>query len=227
MEISAALAKELRERTGAGMMDCKRALAETGGDIEAAIEHMRKAGIAAAAKKAGRVAAEGVIVHAGDSAKAVLVEVNCETDFVAKDGNFQEFARGVAASAPAGGGGALDDLPAAPLGGGAVEEARQQLVARLGENITVRRFERLEAASGARLGAYLHGGRIGVLVEVAGGDEDLARDLAMHVAASRPVCVAEADVPEELLAKEREIVSAQAAQSGKPPAIVEKMVEGR
>lgn len=228
-EISAALVKELRERTGAGMMDCKRALTESGGDIDAAIEALRKAGIAGAAKKAGRIAAEGVIVFAGDAAHALLAEVNCETDFVAKDANFQTFAEAVARTALERRAASLEALMAAPLTGGSasVEETRQQLVAKLGENISVRRFERLEAGEGARLGSYVHGGRIGVLVELAAGDEDLARDLAMHVAASRPACVAESDVPAELLEQERQIFSAQAAQSGKPPAIIEKMVQGR
>jgi elongation factor Ts len=228
MEITAGLVKELRERTGAGMMDCKKALAESGGDIEAAIEAMRKSGVAKAAKKAGRVAAEGVIVHRGDARGAVLVEVNSETDFVAKDANFLSFAEAVAQTAYARMPRDVEALLAMPLvsGPGTVEEARQQLVAKLGENIGIRRFVRLEA-DGGRLGAYVHGGRIGVLVHMSGGNDALARDVAMHVAASRPTCVAENDVPAELLKQEREIFAAQAAETGKPPEIVEKMVQGR
>ncbi len=230
MAISAAQVKELRQRTGCGMMECKKALVEADGDMDAAAEDLRKSGLAKADKKAGRVAAEGLIVVevGGDGKSAVMVEVNAETDFVAKKGEFQDFARAVAkrvlADAPAD----LDALMALPLtdGGETVEEARRSLIATIGENINVRRFVRRDT-TGGNLSSYLHGDRIGVLVEVEGGDSDLARDVAMHVAASKPVCVDEAGVPQDVLDKEKEIFSAQAAASGKPPEIVEKMVSGR
>ncbi len=232
MQITAAMVKELRERTGAGMMECKKALQEAGGDMEAAIELMRKSGQAKADKKAGRVAAEGVIAAAAGEAGVALVEINSETDFVAKEADFQAFAQRVAERALAAAPADLEALLALALeeGGATVEEARRELVARLGENITVRRFERLAAAPGRILAHYLHGSpvrRIGVVVELEGGDEALARDLAMHVAASRPQYVSVEDVPTEVLEKEREILRAQAEASGKPPEIVQKMVEGR
>ncbi len=230
MAITASMVKELRERTGAGMMECKKALVETGGDIEAAVEHMRKAGLAKADKKAGRVAAEGMIAMAAseDGHKVALVEINSETDFVAKSDDFRNFARRVAERVLEADPADLEALLKLPMGEGderSIEQARQELVAKIGENIQVRRFVRLE--SEGNLGVYLHGNRIGVVVELEGGDTDLARDLAMHVAASRPLCVSAGDVPAEVLAKEREIFAAQAAESGKPPEIVEKMVEGR
>jgi len=230
MAISAAQVKELRQRTGCGMMECKKALVDADGNMDAAAEDLRKSGLAKADKKAGRVAAEGLVVVevSGDGKSAVMVEVNSETDFVAKKGEFQEFARAVAkrvlADAPAD----LDALMALPLadGGETVEEARRNLIATIGENINVRRFVRREAAGG-NLSSYLHGDRIGVLVEVEGGDADLARDVAMHVAASKPVCIDESGVPQDVLDKEKEIFSAQAAASGKPAEIIEKMVSGR
>lgn len=225
MAITASLVKELRERTGAGMMDCKKALTEAGGDIEAAIEEMRKSGMAKAAKKAGRVAAEGGVVIKQDDGKAVIIEVNSETDFVANDDNFKAFATDVADIALAEQSTDVEALMAAPMGGETVETSRQQLIQKIGENINVRRFEIL--TSDAVVGAYQHGARIGVLVEVEGGDEALAKDIAMHIAASRPVCVSEDQVPQETLDKEKEIFSAQAAESGKPPEIIEKMVTGR
>lgn len=229
MAITAALVKELRERTGAGMMECKKALVETNGDIEAAIENMRKSGQAKAAKKAGRTAADGVIVikTSPDSRSAVIVEVNCETDFVAKDDNFQSFAEAVAERALHSDVSDVDALMALPLHEGedtTIEEARQGLVAKIGENMNVRRFERVSAEG--VLASYQHGVRIGVLVDI-DSDAELGRDIAMHVAASNPVCVDEDGVPSELLAKEREIVETQAKESGKPDNIVEKMVEGR
>lgn len=227
MQITAALVKELRERTGAGMMECKKALVESGGDIDAAVEQMRKSGAAKADKKAGRVAAEGTVVIAVDGSAAVLAEINCETDFVAKDENFKNFADQVASlilSQRPADVEALRDL--STDGGATVETARQELVAKIGENINVRRFSTLET-SGAVIGQYLHGNRIGVVVALQGGDENLARDIAMHVAASRPVCVSEDQVPEELLAQEKAIFVAQAEQSGKPADIIEKMVGGR
>lgn len=230
MAISAAQVKELRQRTGCGMMECKKALVEADGDMDAAAEALRKSGLAKADKKAGRVAAEGMIVVevSGDGRSAVMVEVNSETDFVAKKEEFQNFVRGVAqrilADAPAD----LEALMALPLadGGESIEEARRGLVATIGENINVRRFVRRES-TGGNLSSYLHGGRIGVLVEVEGGDAALARDVAMHIAASRPVCVDESGVPQEMLDKEKEIFSAQAQASGKPAEIIEKMVTGR
>jgi len=231
MAISAAQVKELRERTGSGMMECKKALVEADGDMDAAVEILRKSGLAKADKKAGRVAAEGLVVieTSADRKDAVMAEVNCETDFVAKKEEFQDFAAAVARRILSDDPADVDALLALPLQDGAdlsVEEARKELVAKLGENINVRRFVHMHAEQGA-LSSYLHGTRIGVLVDLEGGDEQLGRDLAMHVAASRPVCVAEQDVPQELLDKEREIFVAQAESSGKPPEIIEKMVQGR
>jgi elongation factor Ts len=229
MKITADLVKTLRERTGAGMMECKSALVESGGDIDLAAEHLRKKGIAKADKKAGRIAAEGVIASAlsADRREGVLVEVNCETDFVASGEEFRRFADDVAQAALATAGVDLEGLLAARLAGGTVEDARRALVARIGENIGVRRFARL--ASPGRLVRYLHPprDRIGVLVACEGGDDALGRDLAMHVAASRPLALRAADVPAEIVAKEREIFAAQAAGEGKPAHIVEKMTEGR
>ena len=232
MAITAAQVKELRERTGSGMMECKKALVENNGDMDAAVEALRKAGIAKADKKAGRIAAEGVVVvELSDDAKtAAVVEVNSETDFVARKDDFQAFASAVARrvlqDAPAD----LDALLAMPLHDGApttIEEARKGLVATIGENIGVRRFVRM--ASSNPIATYTHGVRIGVLVDFSGGDAALGRDLAMHIAAHdpRPVCVSEDQVPEELVAAEREIFTAQARASGKPDNIIEKMIEGR
>lgn len=231
MEITAAMVKELRERTGSGMMECKRALQETNGDIEAAVEWMRKAGLAKADKKASRVAAEGliVIVRSPDAKEAAMVEVNSETDFVSKGDDFRDFANAVAErilkSRPADLA-ALMDMPLRDGENTSVNTARQELVAKIGENVNVRRFVRFQADQGL-VGAYLHGTRIGVLVEMGKGTEDLAKDIAMHVAASRPVCVEPKDMPADMIAKEKEIFSAQAAASGKPANIIEKMVEGR
>ncbi|RMD71148.1 MAG: elongation factor Ts [Gammaproteobacteria bacterium] len=226
-QITAAMVKELRERTGAGMMECKKALVETGGDMEAAIEYLRKTGLAKAVKKAGRIAAEGIIAMAleGDK-KGAMVEVNCETDFVAKGEDFQAFARKVAEKVLEASPESLEALLALPLDGTTVEEARKELIAKVGENINVRRFARLATEDG-HIGSYRHGTRIGVLVEVVGGDAALAKDIAMHIAASHPVCVSPEDVPEEMVAKERAIFLEQAKASGKPENIIEKMVEGR
>ncbi|MCI0400547.1 MAG: translation elongation factor Ts [Gammaproteobacteria bacterium] len=231
MQITAAMVKELRERTGVGMMDCKKALLESKGDIEAAIELMRVAGLAKAAEKAGRIAADGVIaVRQTPNAKIyAMVEVNSETDFVAKSDDFTAFAEAVAACVLANRPKDIVALMKLPLAAGTsetVEVHRQQLVTKLGENISVRRFTRMESAADY-LGVYLHGSRIGVLVDVKGGHKQLAKDLAMHIAASRPVCVSEKEMPPELLEKEREILKAQAADSGKPPDIIDKMVSGR
>jgi elongation factor Ts len=229
MKITAELVKTLRERTGAGMMECKAALVETGGDIDQAADALRKKGIAKADKKAGRIAAEGTIASAlsADGRQGVLVEVNCETDFVASGEDFRRFADEVAQAALALSGDSLEDLLAArlPGGGETVEETRRGLIARIGENIGVRRFVRL--TSPGRLGRYLHRNRIGVLVAYEGGDAALGQDLAMHIAASKPLAVKAADVPADAVAKEREIFAAQAASEGKPPHIVEKMIEGR
>ena len=227
VEITATLVKELRERTGSGMMECKKALQETQGDIEVAVELMRKAGQAKADKKASRVAAEGLIVISQAVGAAAMVEVNCETDFVTKNDDFREFTAAVGEvvlnSEPAD----LEALLASNMANGqSVEQNRRECIAKIGENVNVRRFARL-AAPGGVLGCYLHGTRIGVLVELDGGDGDLARDIAMHVAASRPLCVSADQIPAEQVAKEKEIFAAQAGASGKPANIIEKMVEGR
>jgi elongation factor Ts len=227
MEIKPLQVKELRERTGAGMMDCKRALQEAGGDLDIAAELLRKAGQAKADKKASRVAAEGLIVIGSDSeaGRHVIVEINSETDFVAKDENFIEFANLVSETALASTPADLDGLMAANAGGESLEARRQNLVAKVGENIAVRRFEVLQ--SEGTVAAYSHMGRIGVLVALEGGDESLARDLAMQVAASAPRYVSADAVPPAELDKEREIFAAQALAEGKPENIVAKMVEGK
>lgn len=231
MAITATMVKELRERTGAGMMECKKALVEAGGDIEAAIEAMRKSGQAKAAKKAGRIAAEGVVMIeiAPGGKQGVLVEINCETDFVAKDGNFGAFAAAVARTAlspKAVDAAALCELPLADDPATTVNGAREALIAKIGENIQVRRLVRFDDAEGT-LYCYRHGVRIGVIVDLVGGNESLGRDLAMHIAASTPLCVSADQVPPETLDKEREIFRAQALESGKPANIVDKMIDGR
>ncbi|MGB5538699.1 MAG: translation elongation factor Ts [Gammaproteobacteria bacterium] len=232
MAITAALVKELRERTGSGMMECKKALVDANGDMETAIEALRKAGMAKADKKASRVAAEGLIViELSDDAKtAALVEVNCETDFVAKKDEFMEFASAIARRVLASDPSDIDALLALPLTDAAatsIEDTRKGLIAKIGENISVRRFVRLESST--PLATYSHGGRIGVVVDYSGGDAGLGKDLAMHIAAHdpRPVCVSEDQVPAELVAGERKIFTAQARESGKPDNIIEKMIEGR
>ncbi len=225
MTITASLVKELRDKTGAGMMECKKALVETDGDLEAAQEYLRKRGQASAAKKAGRIAAEGRIELALGEAAAAIVEINSETDFVAKDENFVAFARRVADLVLQERPTDIEALMALPTGGGTLEDERNALVAKLGENIGVRRFEVLEPAG--RIGSYLHGAKIGVLVDLVGGDEQLCRDIAMHVAASSPAYVSADDVPAEQQQRERRILSEQAEREGKPANIVEKMVEGR
>jgi elongation factor Ts len=227
MTISAALVKQLRDRTGAGMMECKKALVETGGDLEAAVELMRKTGLAKADKKAGRVAAEGLVKVSlsDDGLRAAIVEVNCETDFVASGEEFNDFAQAVADRALAGAPADLEALLQMDLDGTTIEGTRRELIAKIGENMNVRRYELVESAE--RIGAYVHGHRIGVLVAMTGGDDEVAKDVAMHVAASNPACVSEQDVPPDTLAKEREILTEQARNEGKPEAIVEKMVEGR
>lgn len=228
--ITAGMVKELRERTGSGMMECKKALADTNGDLEAAVELMRKAGLAKADKKSGRTAAEGCIVvkTSADSKRAAIVEVNSETDFVAKGDAFVDFANLVAHTALESNASNLEELLQTKIGstGETVEEARRAMVAKIGENINIRRFDRYESGTGA-VASYLHGSRIGVLVELTGGTAELGKDIAMHVAASKPSCVDETGVDPELVAKEKAIFVAQAAESGKPENVIEKMVEGR
>jgi elongation factor Ts len=228
MSISASVVKELRERTGAGMMECKSALVEAGGSLDAAAEILRTRGQAKADKKAGRIAAEGRIelTLAPDGKSGVIAEINCETDFVARDDNFLAFAREAAALALQQAPADVDALLRLPTGSGiTLEDRRKELVAKIGENINIRRFELLRAAG--QLGTYVHGSRIGVIVDVVGGDEELRRDLAMHIAASKPQCITPEEIPTETLQRERRILTEQAAQEGKPPEIVAKMVEGR
>ncbi len=231
MAVTAAQVKELRERTGSGLMECKKALVETDGDIEAAIDAMRKSGQIKAGKKAGRVAADGaVFIETADSGKAIaILEINSETDFVAKGDDFRSFADKVMARILSEKPATVDALLALPASEGSEETldtVRRELIAKIGENINVRRFTVFEG-EGVVLGGYLHGVRIGVVVEMKGGDDTLVRDVAMHIAASQPLAVSEADVPADVLAKEREIVLAQSANSGKPQEIIEKMVDGR
>lgn len=225
--ISAALVKELRERTGAGMMECKKALSETNGDIDAAIDVMRKAGTAKAAKKEGRVAAEGaVIIKASDDRKlAVMVEVNCETDFVGRDSNFKEFAETVAKAALQAKSDDLATVMAVTEGEHTIEQLRQALINKLGENIQVRRVTLMKSEGG--VGEYVHSGRIGVLVSLKTANADLGKDVAMHIAASNPQALRPEDVSADLIAKEKEIFVAQSESSGKPADIIEKMVAGR
>lgn len=226
MSVTASMVKELRERTGAGMMECKKALVAANGDLDAAAEALRTSGQAKADKKAGRVAADGrvVIKRAGD--KAVIVEVNSETDFVAKDENFISFAEAVAAAALASGETDVAALATADIGDGrSVEQARTDLVQKVGENISVRRASLV--AAGGPIGFYTHGARIGAIVALEGGDEELARDIAMHVAAINPLCIDASGVPADTLERERRIFTEQADASGKPAEIVEKMVTGR
>ena len=229
MTISAALVKELRERTGAGMMDCKKALIQTNGDIEQGIELLRTLGVASAEKKSGRIAAEGAIVQlvSEDRSLGVLVEINCETDFVAKDNSFKEYATAVAQCLLAGDQNTMKELEESELHPDiSVNQARQELISKIGENISVRRFDKLRSPNGLVAG-YLHGGRIGVLVSMSECDVELGKDIAMHIAASRPICVTEDDVPEEVIEAERSIFVAQAKESGKSDDIVARMVDGK
>ena len=225
MKITASLVKELRERTGAGMMDCKSALNDVDGDIESAIEVMRKSGAAKAAKKAGRIAAEGVISIKQKESGIVILEVNCETDFVAKDENFLSFTDEILNVIMSQDVNSVDNLLQKSIKEQTVEEKIQQLVTKIGEKISIRRFEKIKIDK--QVGIYLHGKRIGVIVEMDGGDENLAKDVAMHIAASKPLYINEKEVSQEVLAKEKEIYLAQAQESGKPDNIIEKMVEGR
>ncbi|WP_131794596.1 translation elongation factor Ts [Fluoribacter gormanii] len=229
MSISASLVMQLRERTGAGMMECKKFLIATNGDIEAAIIEMRKAGQAKADKKADRVAAEGVVVIARstDGRSAVMLEINSETDFVARDENFTNFANMVADAALNSSATTIAELSAITLSSGVpVEQARQELVAKIGENIKLRRLERMQCDAGV-IGCYLHGSRIGVMAALKNDQEELAKDIAMHVAASKPIVVSRDQVSTEAIENEREIFTAQAKESGKPQEIIDKMIEGR
>jgi len=232
MAITAAQVKELRERTGSGMMECKKALVDADGDMDAAIDALRKTGLAKADKKASRIAAEGLVVieMSADNKTAAIVEVNCETDFVAKKEDFQDFAAAIAKRVLADNPADLEALMVMPLkddDATSIEDARKALIATIGENITVRRFTRVESDNA--IASYRHGVRIGVLVELAGGDEVLGKDLAMHIAAHdpRPVCISEDQVPADMIAAERDIFTAQARESGKPDNIIEKMITGR
>ncbi len=229
MNVTAAMVKELRERTGSGMMECKKALVEAQGNMDLAIEQMRKAGLAKADKKSGRTAAEGAIFikQSQDQKSAVIVEINCETDFVAKGDDFQNFAANLVEVISNSDVDSLESVMQAKYDGeGTVDDAKLRLIAKLGEKIDVRRFQRVVSHNGM-IGHYLHGSRIGVLVESEGGDNETRRDIAMHVAASKPECVADSDVDVATLDREREIFAAQAKESGKPDNIIEKMVEGR
>jgi elongation factor Ts len=225
MNITAETVKQLRERTGAGMMECKKALVESKGDLDAAAELMRKSGLAKADKKSARIAAEGTVAIERAGSSAALVEVNCETDFVARSDEFQEFARDVARAALATAASSVESLVGSKHGSATLEERRRALIAKIGENIAVRRFVRI--SSPGALGTYMHGSRIGSLVALDGGDEALARDLAMHVAAVDPAYIDAGAVPAAVLEKEREILAEQTKGEKKPAEIIAKMVEGR
>ncbi len=225
MAITAAMVKELRERTAAGMMDCKKALQEADGDMELAIDNMRKSGQAKAAKKAGRIAAEGVILTKAENGVATIVELNCETDFVARDESFIAFGQALINAAFAAQSNSIEALNAETLGELTVEATRANLVAKIGENMTVRRVQTITGAD--NMAAYVHSGRIGVIAGVNGGDADLAKDIAMHAAAANPQYVKPEDVPAEVVEKEKTIQIDIAVQSGKPQEIAEKMVSGR
>ena len=227
MAVTASMVKELRERTGAGMMECKKALVETNGDMDAAIEHLRKSGLAQADKKASRIAADGRVALSAreDNSEAVMVEINCETDFVAKDANFLAFTDAVASNALAATSDDVDALMATDFDGSSLEVARQALVNKIGENVQVRRMARMTACD--NIGAYIHGGHIGVMVDLEGGNAEVARDIAMHIAALNPAYIDVDDVPADVLEKEKQFLISQAADSGKPADIIEKMVSGR
>ena len=226
MSISASMVKELRDHTGAGMMECKKALVETGGDMERAVEILRKLGQAKADKKSGRIAADGCIILVTEGNRGVIAEINSETDFAAKDQNFIAFAKSVAATALAGDAKKVEALMVEfNVDGKMIEAARTELISKIGENISVRRFARVDAVD--QLGSYAHRGRIGAIVSLSGGDAELARNIAMHVVASNPMCIDESGMPVEVLASERRILTEQAAESGKPPDIIQKMINGR
>ncbi len=226
-QITAALVKELREITGAGMMDCKKALVECEGDKDKAIDYLREKGIAKAAKKAGRIASEGVVAAASDGKTACIVEINSETDFVAKNENFlalvKKIAEHIVACKPAD----MDALNASHMDGKTVAEVMTEAVASIGEKLSLRRFEVYTTEDG-QLATYIHmGGKIGVIVELSGGDKTLGKDVAMQIAAAKPQCIGREDVDQEALAHEREVLRKQALEEGKPEKIVEKMVDGR
>ncbi|MDF1581824.1 MAG: translation elongation factor Ts [Methyloprofundus sp.] len=228
MSVTAGMVKELRERTGSGMMECRKALIEADADMELAIENMRKAGLAKADKKSGRIAAEGriAVAQSADTKNAVIIDVNCETDFVAKGDVFKAFANDIANAILASEVMTPEEAYELTLADGkTIDDVRRGLISKLGENIALRRFQRVATEGGT--GFYLHGEKIGVLVSLEKADEALAKDVAMHIAASKPLCVSESDVAPELVEKEKEIFIAQAAESGKPADIIEKMIGGR
>ena len=228
-QITAALVKELREITGAGMMDCKKALVECEGDKDKAIDYLREKGIAKAAKKAGRIASEGVVASAvtADGKTACIVEINSETDFVAKNENFQNLVKKIAEHIVACKPADMDALNASQMDGKTVADVMTEAVASIGEKLSLRRFEVYTTEDG-QLATYIHmGGKIGVIVELSGGDETLGKDVAMQIAAAKPQCIGRADVDQEALAHEREVLRKQALEEGKPEKIVEKMVDGR
>ena len=226
MSISASMVKELRDHTGAGMMECKTALVETDGEMERAIELLRKLGQAKADKKSGRIAADGCIILVTEGNRGVIAEINSETDFAAKDQNFIAFAKSVAATALAGDAKKVEALMVEfNVDGKMIEAARTELISKIGENISVRRFARVDAVD--QLGSYAHRGRIGAIVSLSGGDAELARNIAMHVVASNPMCIDESGMPVEVLASERRILTEQATESGKPPDIIQRMINGR
>jgi elongation factor Ts len=228
MAITASMVKELRERTGAGMMDCKKALSEAGGDMEAAIDLMRTSGAAKAAKKSGRIAAEGLVkVNISDDGKiATILEINSETDFVTKGEDFIGFVDRLGALALETQPENIQELLTQTLDGDSLEKARENIVAKVGENVEIRRVQTITTDSGV-LGAYKHGERIAVLVKLEGGDETLAKDIAMHIAASKPECISKDELSEDLLEREKAIFVEQARESGKPDNIIEKMIVGR
>ena len=228
MSVTAAMVKELRQRTGSGMMECRKALRETEGDMDLAIENMRKAGLAKADKKSSRIAAEGriAVAQSADTKTAVIIDVNCDTDFVAKGDDFKAYANAIAEAILAADVSTVEQAYELKLADGkTVDETRRGLISKLGENITLRRFQKVATEGGT--GFYLHGEKIGVLVDLAKADAELAKDVAMHIAASKPACVAETDVSAETIEKEKAIFVAQAEESGKPAAIIEKMIGGR
>ena len=226
MSISASMVKELRERTGAGMMECKKALVDSDGNLDSAIELLRTTGQAKAEKKAKRIAAEGRIIIKSDTEHTVILEINSETDFVANDSNFINYAESVAVAILENDIVDLESLNKIDLTTGTnVEMARTQLISKIGENISIRRFDKIKQCD--NMGVYTHGARIGVVVSLTGGDEVISKDVAMHIAASNPICINNEGVPEELASREERIFQEQAASSGKPPEIIDKMIQGR
>ena len=226
MSITASMVKELRDRTGAGMMECKKSLVEVNGDIDAAIELLRTSGQAKAEKKASRVAADGRVAIKSNTSEAVIIEINSETDFVVKDENFINFSDSVANLLLEKDVESIEQLSELVLSDSkTVEEARTELISKVGENISIRRFNKI--SDSVNLGIYSHGSRIGSIVSLSGGSEDLAKDIAMHIAASNPICIDVNGVPSDLIEREKRIYNEQALSSGKPPEIIEKMVQGK